>query len=453
MDSQRFDIAIIGGGIVGLATARALLAQFPHLRLVVVEAEKRLAAHQTGNNSGVIHSGLYYKPGSLKAANCVAGRDRLYRFCEENGIAHERCGKVVVAVTEEEIPRLDELERRGRANGLQGLRRLSPEELREREPYSAGVDALLVPETGIVDFVQVTNAYARHIREAGGEVRTESEVMGIAIGSGETVLQTTFGDIHCDYIVNCAGLQCDRIARLCGIRPEVRIVPFRGEYYELVPDKHGLVKHLIYPVPDPAFPFLGVHFTRMIHGGVECGPNAVLAFRREGYGKFSFSPKDALSTATYLGFWRMARQHWRMSLGEWHRSFSKSAFVRALQRLMPAITEADLAPGGAGVRAQALERSGKLVDDFRIQQTPRSIHVLNAPSPAATASLAIGETIARMAGEQFQLSEPVAVPVGADELAPHEVRSEPAPEPTPQPTPEKTGEPFDHPSTEQSDED
>lgn len=395
------DIALIGGGIVGLATALALTERTT-ASVLVLEAEPRLAAHQTGNNSGVIHSGLYYKPGSLKARNCVEGRDRLYAFCAEHGIAHERCGKIVVATHPDEIPRLDELERRGRANGLQGLERLSPEAIREREPHCTGIDGLWVPETGIVDFTAVTEAYARIVQERGGVIRTGVRVRGCRRQGDSLVLATLHGDVTCRALINCGGLQCDRIARMCGVDPGLRIVPFRGEYYELVPARHGLVKNLIYPVPDPRFPFLGVHFTRMVHGGVEAGPNAVLAFRREGYTKSSVSLRDSWETFTYGGFWRMARQHWRMSVGEFHRSFSKPAFVRALRRLMPDLQMEDLHPGGAGVRAQALLPDGRLVDDFRIVEADRMIHVLNAPSPAATASLSIGRTLADMAVERFE---------------------------------------------------
>lgn len=395
--SNRFDVAVIGGGIVGCATAKALAEERPDLAIVVLEGEERLAAHQTGNNSGVIHSGLYYKPGSLKAENCVAGREALYRFCEEHDIPHERCGKVVVATNESQIPALEELERRGTANGLVGLKRLGPEELREREPHLAGVAGLLVPETGIVDFVKVTETYARKVTEAGGEIITGARVLGVTHGRDELVLDTEKGAVRCGFLVNCGGLQCDRIARVCGVDPGVRIVPFRGEYYKIVEPRTSLVRHLIYPVPDPRFPFLGVHFTRMIHGGIEAGPNAVLALMREGYAKGSFSLRDVMNFVTYGGFWRMASTYWKMGMGEFVRSFSKQAFVRALQVLIPEIGADDVYPGGAGIRAQALTPEGKLADDFRIVTAERMIHVLNAPSPAATASISIGRTIAAMA--------------------------------------------------------
>ncbi|MCB0108596.1 MAG: L-2-hydroxyglutarate oxidase [Caldilineaceae bacterium] len=402
MSSPVYDVVIVGGGIVGLATAMAL-TQRQSLGLVVVEAEEKLAAHQTGNNSGVIHSGLYYKPGSLKARNCAAGREAMYDFCAEHGIAHDRCGKVVVATREEEIPRLNTLEERGRANGLEGIKRLTPAEIKEHEPHITGIDGLWVPQTGIVDYVQVSNKYAEIVEKAGGEIRKSTKFLGCTPDGSELRIRTSKGEIRARHLINCGGLYSDRVARLCGIDPKLKIVPFRGEYYELVPEKHYLVNNLVYPVPDPAFPFLGVHFTRMIHGGVEAGPNAVLAFKREGYTKSSFSVSDALDTALYSGFWHLARKHWQMSLGEFHRSFSKAALVKALQRLLPELREEDVHPGGAGVRAQALEPNGALVDDFRIIESERMVHVLNAPSPGATASIAIGKEIAAMAEKSFHL--------------------------------------------------
>lgn len=381
------DVAVIGGGLVGLATAMALAAR--GASVTVLEAEDRLAAHQSGHNSGVIHSGLYYKPGSLKARLCVEGARALWSFCEEEGIAAERCGKLVVATREEELPRLDELERHGQANGLSGLRRLRAEEIREIEPHAAGIAALHVPETGIVDYPAVARAYARRIERRGGRILTNARVTAVRPGP---VLETTSGTVACSRLVNCAGLQSDRIARLCGAEPDVRIFPFRGEYYELV--KTELVRGLIYPVPDPRFPFLGVHLTRMIGGGVEAGPNAVLALKREGYRWSDVSVRDSLATAGWPGFWSLAARFWKIGLYEVWRSLVKSAFVRDLQRLVPAIRPEDLHRAGAGVRAQALERNGALVDDFRIVETDRAVHVLNAPSPAATASIAIGRTIA-----------------------------------------------------------
>jgi L-2-hydroxyglutarate oxidase len=402
--ARTVDVVIVGGGIVGVATALALLEQ-ARVSLLVIEAEAALAAHQTGNNSGVIHSGLYYQPGSLKAQNCVAGRRELLRFCAEHDVPLEVCGKVVVATRPDQLPALDELQRRGTANGLTGLRRLSAAELRELEPHAAGLAGLHVPETGIVDYRRVTDAYADEVRRRGGTVETRARLVAVVRDGDELVVETSQGDRHARALVNCAGLQSDRVARLCGVRPEVRIVPFRGEYYTLRPEARHLVKHLIYPVPDPEFPFLGVHFTRRVGGEVEAGPNAVLAFKREGYRWLDVSSRDTLATLGYGGFWRLARRYWRTGLGEIHRSLSKAAFVRALQVLLPELTAADLAPGGAGVRAQALDPDGKLVDDFRIVTGDRTIHVLNAPSPAATASISIGRTIAATVVARLGLKE------------------------------------------------
>jgi (S)-2-hydroxyglutarate dehydrogenase len=400
--SQTWDVAIIGGGIVGAATARALV-ESRRLRVVVLEAEPRLAAHQTGNNSGVIHSGLYYKPGSLKARNSVEGREALYRFCDEHGIPHERCGKLVVATEPGQVPALDELERRGRANGLRGLRRLRAEELHEFEPAVSGIDGLHVPETGIVDYASVTGAFARIVSEQGGEVWTGARVTRVVRQAASLAIETARGAVEARALINCAGLQSDRVARLCGVEPGVTIVPFRGEYYELVPERRSLVRNLIYPVPDPRFPFLGVHFTRMIGGGVEAGPNAVLALRREGYRWSSFSARDVAELLAYPGFWPMAGRYWRMGVGEMRRSFSRRAFVAALRTLIPELCDRDVHRGGAGVRAQALDRAGALLDDFRIVEAERMVHVLNAPSPAATASISIGRVIGDMAARSFGL--------------------------------------------------
>lgn len=403
MSTESFDVAIIGGGIVGLATARAL-AGASSASLVVLEAEQQLASHQTGHNSGVIHSGLYYKPGSSKARNCAAGRDALYEFCREYEIAHEQCGKIVVATRDEELPALAELERRGADNGLAGLRRLAAEEISDFEPHARGIGGLLVPQTGIVDYVEVARTFARLAEQQGAAIRTQSCVEGVQRTASEIALATTQGDaLRCRYLVNCGGLQSDRVARMCGTQTALRIIPFRGEYYELVDDRQHLVRNLIYPVPDPRFPFLGVHFTRMIHGGIEAGPNAVLALARHGYRKSDLSPRDILETIGYGGFWRLALKYGRMGLGEAYRSLSKSAFVRELQRLIPELQSADVRPAGAGVRAQAVGPDGRLVDDFHIEQDERMIHVLNAPSPAATASISIGETISRMALDKFDL--------------------------------------------------
>jgi len=402
MATTTCDVAVIGGGIVGTATAMAL-TRAPGISVTILEAEPALAAHQTGHNSGVIHSGLYYKPGSLKATNCTEGREAMYRFCGEHGIAHERCGKLVVATSSSEVAALDELEGRGRANGLKGLQRLDGAGLRDVEPSVAGIAGLRVEETGIVDYTAVTQSFARLVQEAGGDVRLGARVVAVRRQQGSLVLVTPVGDVVARHLINCAGLQSDRVARMCGVEPGLTITPFRGEYYELVPERQHLVRNLIYPVPDPQFPFLGVHFTRMIAGGVEAGPNAVLAFRREGYTRAGFSLRDSVEMVTFGGFWRMARRHWRMGLHEMYRSFSKAAFVSALQKLIPELRGGDIRRAGAGVRAQALEPSGALVDDFRIVEAERMIHVLNAPSPAATASISIGRGIARMAAASFGL--------------------------------------------------
>ena len=403
--SKVYDIAIIGGGIVGLATAMEL-SKSNKASIIVIEAENRVAAHQTGNNSGVIHSGLYYKPGSLKAINCTKGRELLYEFCQTHEIPHERCGKLVVAVSDDEIDKLEKLEERGKANGLQGIKRLKSGELKEYEPHVTGVGGLFIPDTGIVDFVKVTETYAEIFKTNDGELKLGARVRKISKNKSEDeiCLHTAAGDILCKHLVNCGGLYSDRIARMSGIDPGLKIIPFRGEYYEIKEEKHDLVKNLIYPVPDPQFPFLGVHFTRMIQGGVEAGPNAVFATKREGYKKYNFSFKDMTELLFYKGFWKMAFKHWRMGLSEMYRSLSKPAFTRALQRLIPEIKKQDLKRGGAGVRAQALEPDGFLVDDFRIKEAKNMVHVLNAPSPAATASINIGRTIAGIAKKNFNLT-------------------------------------------------
>lgn len=400
----RFDVAIVGGGLVGMASALALTRQY-RLSLVVLEAEQKLAQHQSGHNSGVIHSGLYYKPGSAKARNCQTGRDSMYRFCDEHGIAHRRCGKIVVATMPEEIPALDVLEKRGRANGLVGLKRIGPEEIKEHEPFATGIAGLHVPETGIADFPGVLAKYADLVCDQDGQIEKGARAEKIHRRPGEFVIVTPRGEFTCRYLITCAGLQADRVTRLTGLDPGVHIVPFRGEYYELIPERRHLVKNLIYPVPDPRFPFLGVHFTRTVHDEVEAGPNAVLALKREGYSRWSFSPRDMLQMAGYGGFWRMAAKYWKTGVGEVVRSFRKKAFHRALQRLLPELDIADIRRAGSGVRAQALEPSGALVDDFRIVADQECIHVLNAPSPAATASLSIGQSIADMASKQFGLSK------------------------------------------------
>ncbi|HVP38331.1 MAG TPA: L-2-hydroxyglutarate oxidase [Candidatus Saccharimonadales bacterium] len=399
--SKPFDCAVIGGGIVGLATARALVRRFPGRSLVVLEKEAQLAAHQTGHNSGVLHSGLYYRPGSAKARLCLKGLAAMMAFCREHGVPFTQCGKVVVAVDPSELPRLDELEQRGRANGVPVVERIGPERLREIEPHAAGIAALHIPSTGIIDFTLVAEKLGALLREAGAEVRTGAGVREARTYDHEIVLGTPAGAFHARRVVNCAGLMSDRVALLLGARPRVRLVPFRGEYFKLRADREHLVNALIYPVPDPAFPFLGVHFTRMARGGVEAGPNAVLAFKREGYQKTDFSPRDTLEFLGYPGFARMASRFWRTGLGEMRRSWSKGAFTRALQRLLPELREEDLSVGGSGVRAQALTPDGRLLDDFEFVEQGRALHVINAPSPAATASLAIGEEIAARAEQAF----------------------------------------------------
>jgi L-2-hydroxyglutarate oxidase len=400
MSNQIYDIAIIGGGIVGAASGMILSQK--DFSVIILEAEENLASHQTGNNSGVIHSGIYYKPGSLKARNCVEGRELLYKFCSENDIKNEKCGKIIVAMNENETPILDEIERRGITNGLRGLRKLSKKEIKEFEYYVTGIKGLFVPDTGIVDYINVTNKFASKIVENGGEVKTNCRFVSIKIFQEELLLETTSGDIKCKLLINCGGLQSDRVAKKCGINPGLQIIPFRGEYYKLKPEKEYLVKNLVYPVPDPKFPFLGVHFTRMINGGIEAGPNAVLAFKREGYFKKDFSFRDVKEMITYSGFWKMAGRYHKTGFGEFIRSFSKTRFVKALQKLIPEIDSDDIYPAGAGVRAQAVDPDGNLLDDFRIIETKNMIHVLNAPSPAATASLSIGRTISEKAIEKLR---------------------------------------------------
>ena len=398
--NETYDITIIGGGIVGTAIALSILKE-KKVNLLLLEAESSLAAHQTGNNSGVIHSGLYYKPGSLKAINCTTGRDMMYAFCEAYNLPYDKCGKIVVATSKEEIPALNMLEERGKANGLTGIKRITAEEIKEYEPHASGIDGLFVPQTGIVDYVAVTNKYAALIHEKGGEIKTNAKLTSVKKDGSDLVLLTEKQEYRTKFVVNCGGLQSDRIAKLCGVDPGLMIIPFRGEYYQLRKDKQYLVNNLIYPVPDPQFPFLGVHFTRMINGGVEAGPNAVLAFKREGYKKTDFSFRDILEMKLYPGFWKMAAKYYKMGFQEFRRSFSKELFVKSLQKLIPEIQYDDILVGGAGVRAQALEPDGKLVDDFRIVEAVRMIHVLNAPSPAATASLSIGKTISEMVIKRF----------------------------------------------------
>jgi L-2-hydroxyglutarate oxidase len=391
--AAQIDVLVVGGGILGLATSHCLLARRPGTSIVVLEKEPAIARHQTGHNSGVLHSGIYYTPGSLKATNCRVGKSEMERFCAEEAIPYEICGKVIVAVTEAERPRLEALLERGRANGVR-CERIVRERLRELEPHAAGVEALHVPETGIVDYRLVCERLAARIADRGGHVVTGAQADAFSQVGNRTIVSTSAGEYDARIVVNCAGLQSDRVTRLAGGRPPARIVPFRGEYFELVPQKRHLCRNLIYPVPDPAFPFLGVHFTRRIGGGVECGPNAVIALAREGYTKGTVNLRDMWETLTYGGFLRLARRHWRTGAGEVWRSINKRAFTHALRRLLPEIAESDLEPAPSGVRAQAVAPDGSMVDDFLIVEDERAVHVNNAPSPAATASLEIGRVVA-----------------------------------------------------------
>lgn len=388
------DVVIIGGGIVGLATALQLKQQRPQLKVILLEKEPSLARHQTGHNSGVIHSGLYYKPGSLKAINCISGYQMLIDFCTAEAIPYDLCGKIVVATRQEELPQLETLYQRGQQNGLGGLKKLTLAEMREIEPHVNGVAGMFVPQTGIVDYKQVADKYAQKFQALGGEIFLNERVEQVTPGNSLSIVVTNRNRYETKLVVNCAGLYSDKIAQLTQREAiDVRIVPFRGEYFKLKPHKEYLVKNLIYPVPDPNFPFLGVHFTRMVHGGVEAGPNAVLAFQREGYTKSAINLKELFETLAWPGFQKVAAKYWETGLGEMYRSFSKSAFTKALQALIPDIQEDDLEDGGAGVRAQACDRTGGLLDDFAILETDKAINVVNAPSPAATSSLAIGKTV------------------------------------------------------------
>lgn len=394
---KQFDVIIIGAGIVGLATALQLLKKKPALSLAILEKESTPACHQTGHNSGVIHSGIYYKPGSSKAKNCREGIDALLEFCHEKNIPYKRVGKVIVALKEEELPRLEELERRGKANGVAGLRMISKEELKEIEPSATALKALYSPGTGIIDYVKVAYAYAEEIKRLGGSIFFNSKVIKCVNQETKKVLITDKQEFSAPLIINCSGVQADRVANLS--LPEIsskQIIPFRGEYYELIPEKRDLIKGLIYPVPNPKFPFLGVHLSKTIDGRVEAGPNAILALSREGYKKTDYNLKDISDLLTYQGFWAMAFRYWKIGLYEMYRSFSKKAFLASLQKLVPSLNEEDLMPAEAGVRSQVVLPNGTMQDDFMIVQRPGMIHVLNAPSPAATASLAIGKTIAAL---------------------------------------------------------
>ena len=400
-----FDIVVIGGGIVGLASAYKIALGHPDIRIAVLEKEEHLAAHQTGHNSGVIHSGLYYKPGSNKAKTCAKGRKELVAFAEEHNIPYEICGKIIVAMQEKELVNLEKVFHNGLKNEIEGIEKIGPDEIRKIEPFCHGIAGVRVPCTGIIDFTEVVKKLAELImanREAN-KVLTSHKVSGFDRHDFYTRVVTNHGTLDARYIINCAGLQCDRVAKANGIEPDMRIVPFRGDYYTLTDGAKEKVKGLIYPVPDPAFPFLGVHFTRMIDGSVECGPNAVFSFKREGYGKTDFSLTDAWDALSYPGTWKMFLKNWKYGLGEYTRAFSKKLFLRQLQRLIPSLEADDIRPGKTGVRAQALRPNGELIDDFRIERQRNSIHVLNAPSPAATASLAIGDYVNQIATEYFKL--------------------------------------------------
>jgi L-2-hydroxyglutarate oxidase len=395
------DIVVVGGGIVGLSTAFKIKEKQPGLNVLLLEKEADISAHQTGNNSGVIHSGIYYKPGSLKAENCIRGYSMLLDFCKENQIPVDLCGKVIVATKEEELGQLEKLYQRGIDNGLAGLKYLSKAEIQEREPHCSGIKGIFVPQTGIVNYRLVSKKIAEKFIQLGGQVLTSHKVIGVEAQPGRVEVITPQKTIVCKLMVNCAGLYCDKIAEMAGQNLDVRIIPFRGEYYSIKPEKAHLVKNLIYPVPDPNFPFLGVHFTRRISGEIEAGPNAVFAFRREGYKRTSFNWSEFWQSMLWRGFRKVAVKYWKTGLGEYYRSFSKAAFTKALQELVPDIREEDLLPAGAGVRAQACDKDGGLIDDFYIREAPGCIHVLNAPSPAATSSLSIGDTISELALKNF----------------------------------------------------
>lgn len=397
-----YDIIIIGGGIVGLATGLKLKEQKPELKVAILEKESELAKHQTGNNSGVIHSGLYYKPGSLKATNCIAGYHQLIQFCDEENIPYEITGKVVVATQKEQIPILNGIYERGLQNGLNGTRHITLDELKQYEPYCAGVAAIHVPQTGIVDYKRVAIAMGEKFKKLGGEIFLGYEVIRSNSLKGYSVIETKKQHFDTKLIINCGGLYSDKVAQMNQDKElDVKIIPFRGEYYKIKKEREYLVKNLIYPVPDPNFPFLGVHFTRMMKGGVEAGPNAVLAFKREGYKRSDVNLKELSETLAWPGFQKVAARYWKTGFGEMYRSFSKAAFTKALQELIPDIQESDLVEGGAGVRAQACDRTGGLLDDFSIKENQYAINVLNAPSPAATSSLSIGQTVSELALKRF----------------------------------------------------
>ena len=401
MKNNTYDIAIIGGGIIGLSTALQISNAQPHLRLLVLEKESELGLHQPSRNSGVIHSGIYYRPDSMKAKTCVSGARKMVEFAQEHNIDYEICGKVIVATNQTQIPRLEELYRRAKANRVEGIEMIDKEKLLEKEPYAKGIKALWVPSTGIIDYPKVVRTYAKLIQKKEQEIRMNQSVKKIEIKKNQIYIDCNNGEFSSSYLINCAGLYADRIASIAGAKLPIKIVPFRGEYYQVKPSRENLVNGLIYPVPDPAFPFLGVHFTKRIDGTVEAGPNAILALAREGYKKNNINFKDLLEIITYSGFLKLARQYWQIGMGEIYRSFSKDAFTKALQELLPEIRKDDLINGGSGVRAQAIDKNGKLIDDFSILHTERALHVCNAPSPGATSSIAIGESITNMLEKSF----------------------------------------------------
>jgi len=405
MADRQADLLIIGAGIVGLATALAYTHRFAGKRLLVVEKEDRVAAHQTGHNSGVIHSGIYYRTGSLKARNCVAGCASMKRFCQQHGIPFEECGKLVVATAPEEVPRLQQLHERGVANGAQGMRMMERDEFREIEPYANGICGLHVPSTGIVNYTEVAKKYAELIERARGEIVFRAKVTGLRDDGDANIVETTAGAFRASHVINCAGLYSDAITRMAGCKTDLEIIPFRGEYYEVKQERRYLVKNPIYPVPDPRFPFLGVHFTRHIDASVEAGPNALLAFRREGYLGTDIDLTETVAMLRYRGFWKMARKFWKMGMAEQYRAWIKPAFTRALQQMVPELTEDDLVPGGSGVRAQAVDCNGNLLDDFCFVHSRRMIHVCNVPSPAATASLEIGREVVDLLVNCFELQD------------------------------------------------
>lgn len=402
---MKYDFTIVGAGIVGLSTAYKLSLKYPESKILVLEKEDKVAAHQTGKNSGVIHSGIYYKPGSYKARNCVNGRHQLVDFCHKHDVAIDVCGKVIVATDETEVPKLKEIYERGLQNEIEGIELIDEERLKELEPHVNGVAAIHVPCAGIVDYAGVCRVLQQLIEESGGEVRFNRKVTKISRQGEEVSIRAGKENVTSSYLINCAGLYSDHVAKSGGVRSPVKIVPFKGEYYELKPDAEYLVNDLIYPLPNPEFPFLGVHFTRMALGGIECGPNAVFAFKREGYNKLSFDLRDTIETLNFPGFWKMAREHWRMGLDEYRRSFSKKAFVKGLQKLIPEVREEHLKVSPSGIRAMALQKNGEILDDFYFEVADRQIHVLNAPSPAATAGLAIGDEIVKKVEENFYLKE------------------------------------------------